>query len=98
MLLTIRNRVGFVPIHQKWPRQADEPGVARHGAPIAGRVRMHTCLDQNRINTQTDGNKGLRWIARGGGHNRVQQLAETPMLGAQGCGSSGQPITRARRD
>jgi hypothetical protein len=33
-----------------------------------GRARMHTCLDQYRANKQTNGNAGLRWIARGGGY------------------------------
>ena len=33
-----------------------------------GRARMHTCLDQYRANKQSNGNAGLRWIAKGGGY------------------------------
>lgn len=29
---------------------------------------MHTCLDQYRANKETNGNAGLRWIAKGGGY------------------------------
>jgi hypothetical protein len=71
-----------------------KPGIPQEISPkyaneSAARARMHTCLGQYRINTQTDGNKGLRWIARGRGHYRVQQCAETPMLGAQGLREPG---------
>ena len=41
------------------PKYANEP---------AGRARLHTCLDQYRANKQTNGNAGLRWIAKGGGY------------------------------
>jgi len=41
------------------PKYASEP---------AGRARMHTCLDQYRANKATNGNGGLRWIAKGGGY------------------------------
>jgi hypothetical protein len=34
----------------------------------AGKARMHTCLDQYRANKETNGNGGLRWIAKGGGY------------------------------
>jgi len=34
----------------------------------AERAPMHTCLDQYRANKQTNGNGGLRWIAKGGGY------------------------------
>src|SRR5262249_48999250 len=41
------------------PKYANEP---------AGKARMQTCLDQYRANKQTNGNGGLRWIAKGGGY------------------------------
>jgi hypothetical protein len=41
------------------PKYANEP---------AERARMHTCLDQYRANKQTNGNGGLRWMAKGGGY------------------------------
>ena len=34
----------------------------------AGKARMRTCLDQYRVNKETNGNGGLRWIAKGGGY------------------------------
>src|SRR5262245_688019 len=34
----------------------------------AGRARMHTCLDQYNANKASNGNAGLRWIAKGGGY------------------------------
>ena len=34
----------------------------------AGKARMHTCLDQYRANKASNGNAGLRWIAKGGGY------------------------------
>jgi hypothetical protein len=33
-----------------------------------GKARMHTCLDQYRANKASNGNAGLRWIAKGGGY------------------------------
>jgi hypothetical protein len=33
-----------------------------------GKARMRTCLDQYRANKETNGNGGLRWIAKGGGY------------------------------
>ena len=33
-----------------------------------GKARMHTCLDQYRSNKASNGNAGLRWIAKGGGY------------------------------
>jgi hypothetical protein len=41
------------------PKYANEP---------AGKARMHTCLDQYRINKESNSNAGLRWIAKGGGY------------------------------
>src|SRR6516165_2088518 len=41
------------------PKYANEP---------ARRARMRTCLDQYRANKQTNGNGGLRWMAKGGGY------------------------------
>jgi hypothetical protein len=34
----------------------------------AGKARLHTCLDQYRANKASNGNAGLRWIAKGGGY------------------------------
>ena len=45
--------------------QAVSPKYANESA---GRARLHTCLDQYRANKQTNGNAGLRWIAKGGGY------------------------------
>jgi hypothetical protein len=33
-----------------------------------GKARMHTCLDQYRINKTGNGNAGLKWIQKGGGY------------------------------
>jgi hypothetical protein len=41
------------------PKYANEP---------AGKARLHTCLDQYRVNKTNNGNGGLRWIAKGGGY------------------------------
>jgi hypothetical protein len=41
------------------PKYSNEP---------AGKARMHTCLDQYRANKASNGNGGLRWIAKGGGY------------------------------
>ena len=45
--------------------QAISPKYANESA---GKARMHTCLDQYRVNKETNGNSGLRWIAKGGGY------------------------------
>jgi len=45
--------------------QAVSPKYAKESA---GRARMHTCLDQYNANKATNGNGGLRWIAKGGGY------------------------------
>jgi membrane protein involved in colicin uptake len=34
----------------------------------AGKGRMHTCLDQYNANKATNGNGGMKWIAKGGGY------------------------------
>ena len=33
-----------------------------------GKARLHTCLDQYHANKTSNGNGGLRWIAKGGGY------------------------------
>ena len=40
----------------------------KYSKESAGRARMHTCLDQYNANKATNGNGGLRWIAKGGGY------------------------------
>jgi hypothetical protein len=45
--------------------QAVSPKYANQSA---GKARMHTCLDQYRANKASNGNAGLRWIAKGGGY------------------------------
>jgi hypothetical protein len=34
----------------------------------AGKARMHTCLDQYKVNKAANGNNGLKWIQKGGGY------------------------------
>jgi hypothetical protein len=34
----------------------------------AGKARMHTCLDQYKVNKATNGNGGMKWIQKGGGY------------------------------
>ena len=41
---------------------------AKYAKEPAGKARMHTCLDQYHANKATNGNGGLRWIAKGGGY------------------------------
>ena len=45
--------------------QAISPKYAQESA---GKARLHTCLDQYRANRASNGNGGLRWIAKGGGY------------------------------
>jgi hypothetical protein len=33
-----------------------------------GRARMHTCLDQYRLNKVNNANGGLKWVQKGGGY------------------------------
>jgi len=33
-----------------------------------GKARMHTCLDQYNANKVSNGNGGMKWIAKGGGY------------------------------
>ena len=35
---------------------------------VAGKARMHTCLDQYNANKTGNGNGGLKWIEKGGGY------------------------------
>jgi hypothetical protein len=34
----------------------------------AGKARMHTCLDQYKVNKARGGNGGLKWVDKGGGY------------------------------
>lgn len=34
----------------------------------AGKARMHTCLDQYRLNKASNANGGLKWVEKGGGY------------------------------
>jgi len=40
----------------------------KYSSESAGKARMHTCLDQYNANKATNGNGGLKWIAKGGGY------------------------------
>ncbi len=41
---------------------------AKYSSESAGKARMHTCLDQYRINKTNGGNGGLKWIEKGDGY------------------------------
>jgi hypothetical protein len=41
---------------------------SKYSKESAGRARMHTCLDQYRLNKANSGNGGLKWIQKGGGY------------------------------
>jgi hypothetical protein len=44
-------------------------GVApKYSKESPGKARMHTCLDQYNANKASNGNGGLKWIAKGGGY------------------------------
>jgi hypothetical protein len=34
----------------------------------SGKARMHTCLDQYRLNKASNANGGLKWVQKGGGY------------------------------
>jgi hypothetical protein len=40
----------------------------KYASESAGKARMHTCLDQYRLNKTTGANGGLNWIQKGGGY------------------------------
>jgi hypothetical protein len=40
----------------------------KYAGMSAGKARMHTCLDQYRVNKASGGNANLKWIQRGGGY------------------------------
>ncbi len=40
----------------------------KYASESAGKARMHTCLDQYKINKATSANGGLKWIEKGGGY------------------------------
>jgi hypothetical protein len=41
---------------------------SKYASESAGKARMHTCLDQYRLNKATGANGGLNWIQKGGGY------------------------------
>ena len=41
---------------------------AKYSKESAGKARMHTCLDQYKINKASSANGGLKWIQKGGGY------------------------------
>jgi len=41
---------------------------SKYSGESAGKARMHTCLDQYRVNKESGGNGGLKWIQKGGGY------------------------------
>jgi hypothetical protein len=40
----------------------------RYRDETAGKARMHTCLDQYRLNKASNANGGLKWVQKGGGY------------------------------
>jgi hypothetical protein len=40
----------------------------KYAKETAGKGRMHTCVDQYNANKATNGNGGMKWIAKGGGY------------------------------
>ena len=40
----------------------------KYASQSAGKQRMHTCLDQYKVNKTTNGNGGMKWIMKGGGY------------------------------
>ncbi len=40
----------------------------KYSSETAGKARMHTCLDQYKINKGTNANGGLKWTEKGGGY------------------------------
>jgi hypothetical protein len=40
----------------------------KYSKESAGKGRMHTCVDQYNANKATNGNGGMKWIAKGGGY------------------------------
>ena len=40
----------------------------KYASETAGKGRMHTCLDQYKVNKADGGNGGLKWIQKGGGY------------------------------
>ncbi len=62
------------------PKPAAAPAVAvgnavfpsavssKYSSESAGKARMHTCLDQYRINKTNGGNGGFKWIVKGDGY------------------------------
>ena len=40
----------------------------KYASESAGKGRQHTCLDQYNANKSTNGNGGMKWIAKGGGY------------------------------
>jgi hypothetical protein len=48
---------------------AGPAGVApKYRDETAGKARMHTCLDQYRLNKTSNANGGLKWVQKGGGY------------------------------
>ena len=41
---------------------------SKYAKELAGKARMHTCLDQYNANKPTNANGGLKWIMKGGGY------------------------------
>jgi hypothetical protein len=40
----------------------------KYASESAGKARMHTCLDQYKLNKATGANGGMNWIEKGGGY------------------------------
>ena len=47
-----------------FPKSVD----AKYAKETPGKARFHTCLDQYHANKASNGNGGLKWIAKGGGY------------------------------
>ena len=40
----------------------------KYAKESAGKARLHTCVDQYNANKTTNGNGGMKWLAKGGGY------------------------------
>jgi hypothetical protein len=41
---------------------------SKYGNETPGKARMHTCLEQYRLNKTSNANGGLKWVQKGGGY------------------------------
>jgi hypothetical protein len=41
---------------------------SKYSSEAAGKARMHTCVDQYKVNKTSNANGGMKWIQKGGGY------------------------------